>query len=98
MSLWEDVADEAPDALAWLGDAVYADIRTKTRDGHRGREYRGEAFHEAAFHQVKEYEPYARLRATSDVIGRGMTTTTGTTTSARIGRTRISPSARFWIS
>ena len=69
MSLWEDVADEAPDAFAWLGDAVYADIRTKTRDGHRGREYRGEAFHEAAFHQVKEYEPYARLRATSDVIG-----------------------------
>lgn len=69
MSLWKDIADERPDAFAWLGDAVYADAVIKSEDGKSERKYMGEAFHEQAFKTVKANEYYARLRADADVIG-----------------------------
>ena len=69
MSLWEDVADEAYDAFAWTGDAVYADERRRMPNGEMGRVYLGEEAHAEAYERVKRYPAYARLRATTRVVG-----------------------------
>lgn len=70
MSLWEDVANEAYDAFAWIGDAVYADARTgRMPNGKKGRVYLGEKAHAEAFEFVKRHPAYARVRATAHVTG-----------------------------